>query len=93
MSVIHSKAKVLTSFSPTHLLPRETAYLAMTIAFDCAIFLLIAYVTFQNSSQEMAALPSTALLKTILRDGAAYFFVLLSGNFIWMMLALFARVR
>ena len=69
---------------------RDTAYLGVTIIFDFTIFAstILRTLTFRTKD----ILPTTVLLRTILRDGALYFAVILSGNVVWMICALTGRV-
>ncbi|KAJ3516970.1 hypothetical protein NLJ89_g802 [Agrocybe chaxingu] len=66
----------------------DTAYLGVSILFDFTVFLLTILRTINFRTKK---LPKTALLQTILRDGALYFAVILSGNIVWMVCALIGR--
>lgn len=60
----------------------------MAIVFDTIVFCLTLMVTVNTHRLR----PKTVLLQTIQRDGTLYFCVILSGNVVWMALALGARV-
>ncbi|KAF8991759.1 hypothetical protein BDQ17DRAFT_1332706 [Cyathus striatus] len=66
---------------------RDTAFLALAIFFDATVFILTLITTIRGSS----LIPRTVLLRTIQRDGALYFCSILTGNILWMVLALRAR--
>ncbi|KAH9477635.1 hypothetical protein JR316_0009861 [Psilocybe cubensis] len=67
---------------------RDTAYLGVSIFFDFTVFIFTICRTV-NFSQ--IKLPTASLLRTILRDGAFYFLVILSGNIVWMVCSLTGR--
>ncbi|KAF7289855.1 hypothetical protein MIND_01359900 [Mycena indigotica] len=94
----------------------DTAYLAVTIAFDSIVFGLTIFATFNrvrsqvnraNANANAAGRRARSALHSILRlddrpghtsilgtmrwDGTLYFCVILSGNIVWMGLALYAR--
>lgn len=60
----------------------------MSIVFDSIVFGLTLALTVNGRKIR----PKTVLLQTIQRDGASYFCIILSGNIVWMLLALYARV-
>ncbi|KAJ7151221.1 hypothetical protein C8R46DRAFT_1304998, partial [Mycena filopes] len=62
----------------------DTAYLSTSIAFDCIVFAITLISTATHRSQ-------TSILNTIRRDGTLYFCVILSGNVVWMALAINGR--
>ncbi|PPQ90100.1 hypothetical protein CVT25_012264 [Psilocybe cyanescens] len=66
----------------------DTAYLGVSILFDFTVFAFTIGRTVNFCKKQ---LPKTALLRTILRDGAFYFAVILSGNVVWMICALAGR--
>ncbi|CAA7268304.1 unnamed protein product [Cyclocybe aegerita] len=66
----------------------DTAYLGVSILFDFTVFFLTILRTINFRTKK---LPKTTLLQTILRDGAFYFAVILSGNIVWMVCALAGR--
>uniref|UniRef100_A0A8H8CFD1 DUF6533 domain-containing protein n=1 Tax=Psilocybe cubensis TaxID=181762 RepID=A0A8H8CFD1_PSICU len=66
----------------------DTAYLGVSIFFDFTVFIFTICRTV-NFSQ--IKLPTASLLRTILRDGAFYFLVILSGNIVWMVCSLTGR--
>ncbi|TFK41744.1 hypothetical protein BDQ12DRAFT_394661 [Crucibulum laeve] len=65
----------------------ETIYLAVSVLFDVVVFIITVIRTFSLCT----TLPRKNLSWTMLRDGALYFCVILSGNIIWMAFAM--RVR
>jgi len=65
----------------------DTAYLAVSIAFDSIVFA----ITLIFTVKEHRLRPNSILLQTIQRDGTLYFCVILTGNLTWMLLALYAR--
>ncbi|KAJ6484397.1 hypothetical protein C8R47DRAFT_980909 [Mycena vitilis] len=65
----------------------DTAYLSISIAFDCIVFAVTIACTVNNHSYRS---PSS-ILQTIRWDGTLYFCVILSGNVVWMALAINAR--
>ncbi|TFK31366.1 hypothetical protein BDQ12DRAFT_619019, partial [Crucibulum laeve] len=67
----------------------EISYLAVSIFFDVIVFL----ITVIRTLSLCTVLPRKGLSWTILRDGTLYFCVILSGNIIWMVLAICVRVR
>ncbi|KAJ7135876.1 hypothetical protein C8R44DRAFT_869577 [Mycena epipterygia] len=64
----------------------DTAYLSISIAFDCIVFA----VTLARTTQRPDA-RAISIMQTIRWDGTLYFCVILSGNVVWMALALNAR--
>ncbi|KAJ6492996.1 hypothetical protein C8R45DRAFT_825175, partial [Mycena sanguinolenta] len=68
----------------------DTAYLCLAIAFDCIVVAItLATTTAKHASRRTTR--SWSILQTIRWDGALYFCVILSGNVVWMALALDAR--
>ncbi|KAJ7637242.1 hypothetical protein DFH06DRAFT_1219192 [Mycena polygramma] len=65
----------------------DTAYLSTSIAFDCIVFAVTIACTVNSHSYRS---PSS-ILQTIRWDGTLYFCVILSGNVVWMALAINAR--
>ncbi|KAJ6571646.1 hypothetical protein B0H19DRAFT_1130581 [Mycena capillaripes] len=65
----------------------DTAYLSSSIAFDSIVFAITIACTVNSNTQRS---PSS-ILKTIRWDGTLYFCVILSGNVVWMALAINAR--
>ncbi|KAJ7487853.1 hypothetical protein FB451DRAFT_1225710 [Mycena latifolia] len=65
----------------------DTAYLSTTIAFDSIVFAITIACTVSNTTHRSR--PS--ILQTIRWDGTLYFCVILSGNVVWMALAVNAR--
>jgi hypothetical protein len=69
---------------------RDTAYLSTSIAFDCIVLAITLISTaVKNVSQGTRY---WNILQTIRWDGTMYFCVILSGNVVWMSLAMNARV-
>ncbi|TFK41742.1 hypothetical protein BDQ12DRAFT_710744 [Crucibulum laeve] len=66
---------------------RGCIYLIIAIFFDIIVF----SITISRTINRNSLLPRTPLLRTIQRDGTIYFLVLLAGNLIWFILALFGR--
>ncbi|KAK7046609.1 hypothetical protein R3P38DRAFT_2689033 [Favolaschia claudopus] len=66
----------------------DTAYLSTSIAFDCIVLALTLFFTASSISGSST---TNALVSTIRRDGTLYFCVILSGNVVWMALAINAR--
>jgi len=67
----------------------DTAYLSTSLAFDCIVFATtLACTAAKNVTQRTR---SWAILRTIRWDGTLYFCVILSGNVVWMALAINAR--
>lgn len=64
----------------------DTAYLALSIAFDSIVFILTLVLTVREYRVRRSI-----LLRTIQRDGTLYFCLILSGNIMWMLLVSFAR--
>ncbi|KAJ7727765.1 hypothetical protein B0H16DRAFT_1590148 [Mycena metata] len=62
----------------------DTAYLSTSIAYDCIVFAITIISTATQRSH-------TSILSTIRRDGTIYFCVILSGNVVWMALAINGR--
>lgn len=69
---------------------RDTAYLSTSIAFDC----IVLAITFISTAMKNASQGTRYwnILQTIRWDGTMYFCVILSGNVVWMALAMNARV-
>ncbi|KAJ7096651.1 hypothetical protein B0H15DRAFT_52172 [Mycena belliarum] len=65
----------------------DTAYLASTIAFDSIVFA----VTIACTVRESGGRSRSSIMRTIRWDGTLYFCVILSGNVVWMALAVNAR--
>ncbi|KAH8830130.1 hypothetical protein DL96DRAFT_1813224 [Flagelloscypha sp. PMI_526] len=66
----------------------DLAYLILTIIFDLTVFIITLFISSRSLSWRYSR---TSLYGTMLRDGALYFFVIFSGNLIWMILALTSR--
>ncbi|KAJ7834009.1 hypothetical protein B0H13DRAFT_1653480, partial [Mycena leptocephala] len=65
----------------------DTAYLSTSIAFDCIVFATTLACTMNHNIRRLRS----SILPTIRWDGALYFCVILSGNVVWMALAINAR--
>ncbi|KAJ7207201.1 hypothetical protein GGX14DRAFT_567756 [Mycena pura] len=65
----------------------DTAYLATTIAFDSIVFAITLFCTLSDAASARAS----SILQAIRWDGTLYFCVILSGNVVWMALAMYAR--
>ncbi|KAJ7225194.1 hypothetical protein C8J57DRAFT_1390109 [Mycena rebaudengoi] len=65
----------------------DTAYLSTSIAFDCIVFATTLVCTMNRNAQRIRS----SILPTIRWDGTLYFCVILSGNVVWMALAINAR--
>ncbi|KAJ7611150.1 hypothetical protein B0H17DRAFT_721077 [Mycena rosella] len=65
----------------------DTAYLSTSIAFDCIVFTITIAATVNNSVHRS----HPSILETIRWDGTLYFCVILSGNVVWMALAVNGR--
>ncbi|KAJ7152659.1 hypothetical protein C8R43DRAFT_1003209 [Mycena crocata] len=68
----------------------DTAYLSTSILFDCIVFAITIACTINNSTSVRRP-RSSSILQTIRWDGTLYFCVILSGNVVWMALAINAR--
>ncbi|KAJ7336196.1 hypothetical protein DFH08DRAFT_965092 [Mycena albidolilacea] len=78
--------RVCILFSDTKM---DTAYLSTSIAFDCIVLAITLISTaVKNASQGTRY---WNILRTIRWDGTMYFCVILSGNVVWMSLAMNAR--
>ncbi|KAF7349339.1 hypothetical protein MSAN_01723500 [Mycena sanguinolenta] len=67
----------------------DTAYLSLALAFDCVVLAItLATTTAKHAPQRTR---SWSILQTIRWDGTLYFCVILSGNVVWMALAINAR--
>ncbi|KAJ7844169.1 hypothetical protein B0H13DRAFT_2096947 [Mycena leptocephala] len=66
----------------------DTAYLSTSIAFDCIVFAITVACTAVNKATQRTR---SSLLQTIRWDGTLYFCVILSGNVVWMALAINGR--
>ncbi|KAJ7027978.1 hypothetical protein C8F04DRAFT_964527 [Mycena alexandri] len=62
----------------------DSAYLSTSIAYDCIVFAITLISTATQRSK-------TSILSTIRRDGTIYFCAILSGNVVWMALAINGR--
>ncbi|KAF7350367.1 hypothetical protein MVEN_01341400 [Mycena venus] len=67
----------------------DTAYLSTSLAFDCIVLAITLACTAAKNVKHHTR--SWAILRTIRWDGALYFCVILSGNVVWMALAINAR--
>ncbi|KAJ7867808.1 hypothetical protein B0H13DRAFT_2351803 [Mycena leptocephala] len=65
----------------------DTAYLSTSIAFDCIVFATTLACTMNHNIQHLRS----SILPTIRWDGTLYFCVILSGNVVWMALAINTR--
>ncbi|KAJ7243179.1 hypothetical protein B0H12DRAFT_837400 [Mycena haematopus] len=67
----------------------DTAYLSTSLAFDCIVLAITLAFTAANNAPHRTR--SGVILRTIRWDGTMYFCVILSGNVVWMALAINAR--